>query len=276
MNQPIPRPGEPSRPEEERDIERTLPDQGEDSDIERPAAFEEARSSDVEREDGGEEDLEDAYDYDPEPERRTVTMGRGAFLTMVTLGVLAILALGVATIWLALDRGADDPVVATVNGESIPRSEYDRAVAQNNGSEVLDNLVLEYLISGEARKRNISVDAAETTKLLDEQKQQFGSDAAFQAALQQAGLTEQDLTKQLRLSAMLRRMVAEKVQVTDDEVNQTFSANSAQYAGQSEGQAKEQIRTNLQRQKENTAARDFIEQLRAEAKIETKLPGRQS
>jgi foldase protein PrsA len=211
---------------------------------------------------------------EPAP-RRTVTMGRGAFIAMVSVGVLAILALGAATTWLALDRrGTDDPVVATVNGEAIRRSEYDRAVAQNSGEEVLDGLIAERLIETEARKRNVTVDDGETAREVDGLKQQFGGDAGFQAALAQQGLTETDLTRRIRLSAMLRRMVEGEAQVSDQEVNAAYTANAERYAGQPEAQVKEQIKTNLQEQKEQAAMGDLLEELRTQATIETKLPGK--
>lgn len=210
--------------------------------------------------------------------RRVVTMSRGAFITMVSAGVIAIIALGAATTWLALDRGgeSDDPVVATVNGEEIRRSEYDQAVAQNSGEEVLDNLILERLITGEARKRNITADNAEVTRQLDELKEQFGSDQAFQSALQQQGLTEQSLTRQIEVGALLRQMVADQAQVSDQEVDSQYQANAQQFQGQPEADAKQQIRENLKEQKENAAARDLLDQLRGEADIETKIPGKQN
>lgn len=219
--------------------------------------------------------VDEEYASEPAP-RNVVTIGRGLFITAVSLGVLAIVALGAATTWLALDRGGDgdDPVVATVNGEQIRRSEYDEAVAQNSGEEVLDNLILERLIVGEARKRNLTADNAEVSRQLDEIKQGFGSDQAFQSALQQQGLTEQSLTRQIEISALLRQMVADQAQVTDDEVNQQYQANAQQYQGQPEADAKQQIREGLLEQKQNTAARDFLDQLRGEADIQMKIPGK--
>jgi foldase protein PrsA len=219
---------------------------------------------------------EEAATSSEPPRRSVVTINRSLFLAMVTLGSLAILALGAATIWLALDRngGGDDPVVATVNGEQIRRSEYDRAVAQNSGEAVLDNLVVERLIANEAKKRNIMVDEGEASRLLEEQRQQFGNEAAFQSALSQAGLTEADFVRQLRLGVMLRQMVADQTQVSEQEVNDMFQANADRYAGMPEADAKEQIRTGIQRQRENAAARDLLDKLRAEAQIETRLPGK--
>ena len=221
---------------------------------------------------------EDERELEPaDAGRRVVQINRGLFLAMVTFGALAILALGASTAWLALDRrdgSADDPVIATVNGETIRRSEYDKAVAQQNGEEVLDTLVIERLIESEAKKRNIAVDDAEATRMIDEQRQQFSSEMEFQAALAQAGLTQEDFSRRLRLSAMLRRMVSDRIQVSNDEVEAMYQANADRYAGQSADQAREQVRATLQRQRENSAIGEFLEQLRAGDKIETHLPGK--
>jgi foldase protein PrsA len=218
---------------------------------------------------------EDGYAHEPSP-RSVVTMGRGAFIAMVAVGAIAILALGASTIWLALDRGGgdDDPVVATVNGEEIHRSEYDRAVALESGEDVLENLILERLIAGEARKRNVSADGDEVTQQIDDLKQQFGSEQAFQSALQQQGLTESALVRQFEISTLLRKMVADQVQVTDQEVDTQYQANAQQFEGQPEADAKQQIRENLEEQKANTAARSLLGQLRGEAEVEMKLPGK--
>ena len=223
------------------------------------------------------EESDDDEVYEPEPRHRSVvTMGRGAFIAMVAVGAIAILALGASTAWLAMDRGgdSDDPVVATVNGEEIYRSEYDRAVYQNSGEDVLENLILERLITGEARKRNVTADNADVTRQIDELKLQFGSDQAFQSALLQQGLTEEALVRQFEISALLRQMVSDQVQVSDQEVDTQYQSNAQQYEGQPEADAKQQIRENLEEQKANTAARDLLGQLRDQADVETNPPGK--
>lgn len=226
---------------------------------------------------GGEHDDEIVEDdeYVVEPARsNTVQVNRPLFLAVVTFGALAILGLGILSGWLWMERGDEDPVIATVNGEKIHRSEYDKAVAQQNGEEVLDGLVLERLVSSEARKRNVTVSQDETDKLLNEQKQQFGNEQAFQAALAQAGLSEDDLVKRLRLSEMLRRMVADKIEVSDQEISATFANTADRYPGQTVEQAREQIKSDIQQQKQQNAVRDLLDQVRAEATIETHLPGK--
>ena len=208
------------------------------------------------------------------PERPVVVLGRRLFLTVAAIAALLIVGLGATTAFLLVDRrGADDPIVATANGEPIRRSEYDRAVARQNGSEVLDALIVERLIQAEGKKRGITVDDQEVGRLLDEQKQEFGSDDQFQAALMQAGLTEQELRERLRIYEIARRLVADQTAVTDQEITQRYEATKDRYAGRTPEQAREQVKAGLESEKAETAISALVAKLRADAKIETRLPG---
>jgi hypothetical protein len=214
-------------------------------------------------------------DYEPAP--RVIQMSRPLFFTLAGLAVAAILAFGATTAWLLIDRrGTDDPVVATVNGEQIRRSEYDHAVASTQGPDILDGLVTERLIMSEAKRRNVTADDGELQKAFDDQRQRFSSDDEWQGALAQANLTEAELRHQILLNTLIRKMVADKTQVTDDEVNSAYTASADRYAGQPVDAAKDQVRKTLVSQKENAAARDLIDQVRASAKIQTNLPGKTS
>ncbi len=206
-----------------------------------------------------------------------VQIPRGLFFALTGVAALLIIGLGTATGLLATaDRSGNNAVVAKVNGQEIHRAEYDKAVAQQAGSQVLDNLVTERLIETEAKKRGITVDDQRTAQLLSDTKKQFGSDAEFQAALKQSGLTEQDLTKRLQLRDMLDQMVTDKIQVTDDEITNEYNQNKDQYQGKTLDQVHDQIKENLKQQKEQTAISDLLDQLKAAAKIETHIPGEQS
>lgn len=219
---------------------------------------------------------EPAYEPEPGLRRGVIELSRPLFFALTGIATVAVLALGAAVIVLAMDRGQSDPVVAKVNGETIRRSEYDRAVAAESGENVLDGLIVERLVNREAQRRDITLDDAEAANLVADQRKNFSDDQQFQAALARAGLTEGELAKQLRLNEMLKRMVSDQTQVSDDEVTAQYNANAAQFGGQPLEQVRDQVRTSIQRQKENTAMRALVDQLRAEAKIETFLPGKTS
>lgn len=226
---------------------------------------------------------EPAYDdgdeiYDERP-RRVVSIPRGVFAAGLAFVTLLVLGLGVATGWLWYDRShqkTPDPVVATVNGEQIRRSEYDKAVARGEGAQVLDTLVTERLIESEARKRGITIDQAENDRLLNDQKSRFGSDAEFTAALQQNGITESDLRERIRTNELLRRLVGDKISVSEEEITARFDQakdQNGQIGGQTLTVLHDQIRDAIEREKLNNTVPQFLEDLRAGAKIETKVPG---
>lgn len=245
------------------DAEGTGPAAADGDPIEHPAEHEPELS----------EEIED-HDEPAPPHRSVVQIGRRLFITMAVLGALAIVALSAATAYLLLDRrGGTDPVVATVNGDAIHRSEYDKAVAAGNGGQVLDGLILERLVEAEAKKRGITVDAQQTAGLLADQKKNFASDQEYQAALAQAGISETDLLKRLRINELLRQMVADQTQVTDQEIAAGYDATKDRYPGQTLDQVKDQVRAGLERQKVQKVLPGFLDQLKSSAKIEMHLPG---
>lgn len=236
-----------------------------------------AAYDDLEADDGYAEELDEANEARGARQRRVVQMPRGLFITAATVAALLVLGLGAATTYLLIDRrGGDDPVVATVNGDRIRRSEYDRAIAADNGSQVLDRLVLERLVEAEAKKRGIAVDDQQTARLIEDQKKGFDSEEQFQSALDQNGLNEQQLGKALRLNELLRQLVGEKANVTDQEITQAYEAGKDQYAGKSLDQAREEIKSSLERQKTSQAVPELLQRLKAGAKIETHVPGKTS
>lgn len=206
-----------------------------------------------------------------------VEIRRGVFYSAVALAGFLIVTLAVATALLAMrdSGGEDDPVVARVNGEEIRRSEFDQALADGPGEDILDNLIVERLIQAEAKKRGIVVDDVRGRELLNEQKSRFDDDNEFKAALEGAGITEAQLLHQLRLSEMLRQMVAVESTVTDQEVEQEYQANKEQFGNLSADEARARVRDMLQEEKEGQAVQTLLADLRGKADIETFLPKRQ-
>ncbi|WP_201292347.1 peptidylprolyl isomerase, partial [Enterococcus gallinarum] len=49
-------------------------------------------------------------------------------------------------------------------------------------------------------------------------------------ALMQAGMTEEDLSKQMREQVKLKKLLGDKVKVTDDEVKEIFEQNKESFA----------------------------------------------
>ena len=125
-------------------------------------------------------------------------------------------------------------IVARVNDRLITQSEFDRRVeAVSKGSqattdrsqlrrEALDDLIKEKLIAERARELSVSATDAEIEEALERVKSQYNltTDAEFDAALAQSGMTRGELRKQLRdtitIQKVVGRDVAARLEVTDD------------------------------------------------------------
>ncbi|MEK3883455.1 peptidylprolyl isomerase [Paenibacillus sp. PL2-23] len=133
--------------------------------------------------------------------------------------------------------GGGNGAVATVNGENITQDELYELLVDANGEAALDNLITEKLVQQEADAASISITDQDVTDEIDIIKLQFPSEEDFNNQLMQYGMTVDDLRDQVRISAMLRKVLEPKTEVTDEEIQTYFDQNKS-----SLGEAPEQVR----------------------------------
>lgn len=160
-------------------------------------------------------------------------------------------------------------VVALVNGQPIFRTQYQQQLETQAGKQVMNSLVTQQLLEQEAVKRHITVSQAE----LDAQVKNIQSQLATQgqtldSALAAQGLSQSQFMEQLKLQALVQKMLADKIKVTSSEVADYINKNQSTLpTGESNAQIKAQVTQQLQQQKLSSAAQVFIQQLQAKAKI---------
>jgi peptidyl-prolyl cis-trans isomerase C len=151
--------------------------------------------------------------------------------------------------------GADKPVPATlpdivarINGESISRAEFERAIqnieTQAGGPvpperrdevlrSLLDQLVGYYLLKQEARTQNVTVSDLEVDARVSQIRQQYQSEEAFRQALatQKTDLeaVRRDTRTDMVVSRLVEAAVAPKISVQPADVEQFYSANRDQF-----------------------------------------------
>ncbi|SDT00376.1 foldase protein PrsA [Paenibacillaceae bacterium GAS479] len=156
------------------------------------------------------------------PKRSSATIG-----WMVASLVLAV-ALIVALVSIFSSKGGE--TVATVNGEKITQNELYEMIAPTYGKSALDTLITMKLVAQEADNKGITVTKEEEDKELADVKKNFPSDAEFDAALAQSGMTLEDLKKQMLMQVQMRKMLADKLKVTDEDVKKYYDANKESFA----------------------------------------------
>jgi len=204
-------------------------------------------------------------------EEQVVVVRRGAFITGVAVAALLIIGLGAFAAYEEWFKPV--PAVATVNGVSISRKDYDAAVAKGDGKQILDGLVSKVLVEQAARQNHVTVTDDEINAKLQQTKSQFASDAEYQQELQSQNLTEADLRSDIRLELLLEKLSASKPQVSEQDIQNYYDQNKEQFQGKSLDDVRSQIQQTLTQQQQDNAAQAYLDQLRSKAKIVEHLPG---
>ena len=220
------------------------------------------------------EDEEAALGEDEElVEERVVVVRRGLFYALAGLAAVAIIALAAGNLyqWRA---HSGSPTVATVNGSKITRADYDKAVAQGDGGDILDNLISKRLVEDDAAKKHITASPDEIDAKIKDTKAQLGSEDQWQQALAAQHLTELEARDLFRIDILLDKLTANKAQVTQADIQQYFDQNKdTQFQGKTVDQVQDQIKQQLTSDKQQQARSDYLTALKNTAKIVKKLPG---
>jgi foldase protein PrsA len=202
-----------------------------------------------------------------------------------TVALVAALALGVAAAGCGGDEGetADVPegAIAVVGDREIPKSEYDRLVAQAKKTyearkqefpaagtpefAQLRNAIVRSLVEQTefeiaAEELDVEVSDADVEKRLTELKEQFfeGDEKKYEAELEKQGLTDEQVRSDVRtrlLSEKVFEEVTKDVKVTDQEIKAYYDENKQQF----ETPASREVRHILVKQK--ARADDLYRQL---------------
>lgn len=170
----------------------------------------------------------------------------------------------------ALYAGRGLFVAAIVDGSPISRWSIVRELEKKSGEQALDALVTKKIIHAAAMKSGIMVSQsdidAEVASITDQVTKQGGTLAM---ALEQQGMTEMEFRDQIVLQKELEKMLAGKVTVSDDDVNQYITQNKVTAPkGMTDEDLRNSIREQLKGQKFNTEATKWVANAKAEAQIQ--------
>ena len=176
-------------------------------------------------------------------------------VVIIALGVLAYIYKGLF-------------IAATVNGSPISRLAIIQELEKASGKNLLDSLIIEKLVQNEANAKKITVSNDEINgeiKKIEDRIVAQGS--TLNAALAAQGMTMEDLKKQIILQKEVEKMVADKINVTDEEVTQYIKDNAISIPEGQEATTTAQIKDELRNQKLNKEAAALITTLKSQAKI---------
>lgn len=190
------------------------------------------------------------------------TFGWSILLVVVIIAIVAL------TCWHYSTRAA------SVNGSAISRLTIIKELENESGEAMLDALVTKKIIAQKAAEAGIKIDESEideTIKALEERISSQGS--TLEVALTQQGITLEKFREQITLQKALEKLLADKVTVSDDEVNQYIETTKVSTPeGTSDEDFRAQVKEQLVSQKLGAAAQEWINEQKKNAVIKYFVP----
>src|SRR3989344_1260200 len=159
-------------------------------------------------------------------------------------------------------------IAAMVDSRPISRFAVIRRIEKQSGKLALDAIINEMLIGKEARVKGITVNNDEVEEQLKTIEAQITAQGGtLDSALGAEGLTRDDLKRQIIVQKQAEKILAETIQVSDNEVEASIAETGLTIPTGQEEVTRNQIREQLLAEKRGAAFNQFITDLRAKAKI---------
>lgn len=155
--------------------------------------------------------------------------GNGSKGWMIASLVLAA-ALIVVLIVPPFAKGSGNETVAKVNDVKITKDTLYNELVEAGGKQTVNSMITEELIKQELAKQSITVTDAEVNEEVDALKASFPSEDQFNMALQQSGMTLEDLKGQTKTQVELKKLMGDKIKVTDEEIKTIYDQNKESFA----------------------------------------------
>lgn len=160
-------------------------------------------------------------------------------------------------------------IAAMVDGSPISRLAIIQKLEQDSGKDLLDSLITEKLVQNEAVAKKIVISNDQVNEEIKKIEAQITAQAGtLEAALASQNMTLDDLKKRILFQKEMEVMLADKVNVTDEEATQYIIDNKISVPKGQEAITNSQIKTELRNQKLNKEAPALITALKTKAKIQ--------
>lgn len=159
-------------------------------------------------------------------------------------------------------------VVATVNGTPIYRWTY-LSKLQKSDTSVLDGMVQQALILGEAKNKGVVIDQ----KIIDDQMSTIEAQVKEQGmtleeAMKSEGVTREDVVNQIKIQAIAEKLASPSAAVTQAEIDEYLKTNKDYLpTGKTTAELQALAKTQLETQAKNTSLSTWYSNLKDSAKI---------
>ncbi|MEK3889215.1 foldase protein PrsA [Bacillus sp. FSL K6-3431] len=151
------------------------------------------------------------------------------------LSLIAIVVIGAAVIFSTAFSKKE--TVAIVGSEEISKDDLYNMLVETNGAAALDSLINTKIIELEAKKEKVEVSSKEIDEELVKYTESFGGEEAFNAALEQSGITKDIIKDDLQQFVLIKKLIEPQIKITDKEMKAYFDENKTKFNQEEQIQA---------------------------------------
>lgn len=189
-----------------------------------------------------------------------LTSYRPSKKVLIIIAVIAILLL------LTTQKGVF--LAATVNSSPITNLELLARLNQQYRTQMINQLVNEKLILGEAQKKGVSVSGKEVEEKITQIEGNVGGPEALDSLLSQQGQTRASLRDQIRVQLVIEKLYANEATVSADEVDKFIIDNKDSLQATTSAEATKEATEMLKQQKLGKVFNEKFQELKSAAKIQ--------
>lgn len=159
-------------------------------------------------------------------------------------------------------------IAATVNGSPISRLTVISKLEKAYGKEILNSLITRKLIISELdNKKIIATNDEIDTAIKNIEDRIVAQNGTLAQSLAEQSMTMADLRDQISINLRMEKFLADKTQVSDDEINQYIKDNKLTIPKGQEATFKDQVLSQLKSDKFDKAAQDWVGSINSQASI---------
>lgn len=122
-----------------------------------------------------------------------------------------------------------DEAVATVNGEKITKEELTDILIQSYGESTLNSMIDDKIVELAVKEEDIKISKEDIDAEYADFVENTGGEEAFQNALAQTGMTDEQFRKDITQYLSIRKLIEPMVKISDEEIAASFEENKASF-----------------------------------------------
>ena len=159
-------------------------------------------------------------------------------------------------------------IAASVNGDLISRMAVIKELENKSGEKALTVLITEKLVEEEISENKITISDDEIDQeIKDIEAQVSAQGQALDALLKEQGMTRADLRKQILTQKKIEKILADKIDVTDSDIDKYINDNDIKIPKGQEAESRDQIKKQIKQQKFQQEVTSCVDGLRSKAEI---------